>query len=141
MKKQATLKQKRAVKLISENVSLPTGKALEMAGYSKSVSESPSRITNGAGFLAEMARSGLTKKLIADSLVDDIVEKRGNRVGELALGAKILKMTSEDVERDSTPMLNIVIAEVRGELPASVSSERVLDNGAEHVAIEAKETQ
>lgn len=111
-KKQPTLKQRRAVKVISENLGMPIGKALQEAGYSPSTANNPYLITQGAGFLAEMARSGLTKKLIADSLVDDIVEKRGNRVGELALGAKILKMTAEEAEEKSAPVLNIVIAEV-----------------------------
>jgi hypothetical protein len=42
------------------------------------------------GIKALMHAKGLTPELIGESLVDDIQNKAGNRLGELALGAKIL---------------------------------------------------
>ena len=47
-----------------------------------------------------IAKWGLTPELITSSLVEDIVEKPQKRVEELKLGAKILKMTDEEVKSE-----------------------------------------
>lgn len=131
----STNRQKLAVKLISENSGKPMGALLKEAGYTEETSLSPTSITKGIGFIAEMERSGLTKKLIADALTEDIQSKKGNRVGELMLGAKILKMTSEDVEREDSPTLNIVVSEVHNNDNRVMSNEtEKLENVADNTA-------
>jgi hypothetical protein len=55
LKKQPTLKQKRAAKLTAENVRSskprPTGEILLEAGYSEAVSKKPKKVTESDGFL------------------------------------------------------------------------------------------
>ena len=109
----ATAKQKMAVSLIKEDFRKPLGEVLIQSGYSPSVADKPSIITQSAGFIEEMKNYGLTKELIATSLKEDISEKRGNRSAELNLGAKILRMTDEREAGSDAPVLNIVIAEIR----------------------------
>ena len=110
--KGTTYKQKRVVKDIAQNVGKPLKHVLLDAGYALNVANNPQIVTESQGFLREMSKYGLTKSLIANALSEDILSKKGNRVGELQLGAKILKMTSEDIQEDTTPSLNIVISEV-----------------------------
>ena len=45
-----TNKQKEAVKILSENIGKPIGEAMREAGYSKSTSETPQRLTESKGF-------------------------------------------------------------------------------------------
>lgn len=45
-----TKKQKDAVKILSENIGKPIGEAMREAGYSKSTSETPQRLTESKGF-------------------------------------------------------------------------------------------
>lgn len=108
----STIKQKRAVKLLSENLGKPLGAVMREVGYSKETSETPKNLTSSVGFLEEMKRQGLTNELIARSLSEDIKMKPGDRVSELALGAKMLKMTSGREESEEAPILSIVIAEI-----------------------------
>ena len=105
----STQKQKAAVKDLSENIRKPLGEIMRQNDYSISTSESPQRLTESKGFKEEMKNYGLTEELIASSLVEDIELKPQNRIQELNLGAKILKMTDEDKGTDQT---NVFIKEI-----------------------------
>ena len=108
----ATFKQKKAVRILKGNIGKPMRGILLDAGYSPSISDNPKVVMESKGFIALMYSQGLTRELISSSLKEDIVKKPQNRVAELALGAKILKMTEEDKEDVTTPTLNIVVENV-----------------------------
>lgn len=93
-----TPKQKEAAKLIAENIGSREGigGAMRKAGYSKSTSLTPQRLTETKGFKEAIKEYGLTEELITCSLVDDIKAKPLNRLGELRLGSEILGMKLED---------------------------------------------
>lgn len=60
----ATIKQKKTVRKIAENVrndkSSNIGEILQESGYSKSVSESPTKVTQSKGFIELLEKSGLS---------------------------------------------------------------------------------
>lgn len=91
----STLKQKEAVQTLLENTGIPVGTAMQRAGYAKPTIKNPKELTDSKGFKEEMAKYGLTEKLITSSLVQDIEAKPRRRVEELKLGANILKMIAE----------------------------------------------
>lgn len=72
------------------------GKLVEMGGYGKSVQKTPNKVLESKGYLEELAKFGLTPDLISTALVEDIKKKKYNRVGELRLGAEILKMKDNE---------------------------------------------
>lgn len=89
-----TLKQKKAIKIISESlgqgqVKISMGEVMKKAGYSEIVSKNPINLTESKGFKALCDSCGLTDNLILQSLSDDIKLKPQDRSKELALGAKI----------------------------------------------------
>lgn len=88
----ATMRQKMAVKKIVENQGV-VSTAMKAVGYAPNTSKNPSNLTNSKGFKELMEECGLTEELISTALVEDIKAKKKNRVAELGLGAKILKMT------------------------------------------------
>jgi hypothetical protein len=59
-----TLKQKKVVKELSENIGLPLGEAMRRAGYSKRTSETPQRLTDSKGWEELMKEHLPDKKLI-----------------------------------------------------------------------------
>lgn len=87
-----TIKQKKAVELLAKGET-NVGKAMREAGYSPASAKNPKHLTDSQGFKKLCKDYGLTEDLILKSLVDDIKAKPKNRVGELRLGAGILKMT------------------------------------------------
>ncbi len=106
-----TIRQKRAAKIMSENVSQNLHKSskdvLLDAGYDISTAEKPSLVLETRGYKAELAKYGLTEELITSSLVEDIEKKPQRRARELELGADILSMRRRPIEQQNT--LNIAI--------------------------------
>jgi len=97
----STLNQKKAVKVVVSG-GTPT-EGMRVAKYAPSVIRKPKVLTESKGWKEEMARYGLTEKLISSSLVADIKAKPQNRKPELELGAKILRMTGDDKEGGDQP--------------------------------------
>lgn len=91
----ATIKQKKALDKIVENGG-NVSKAMEAAGYSAATAKTPQKLTESDGYKKLCEDLGLTPNLIVKSLVTDIKKKPQKRVGELRLGADILKMTGRD---------------------------------------------
>ena len=95
-----TLRQKALAKKVLENPQLmkegSKGELVESVGYSKPIAEHPKRVLESKGFKEELAKYGLTEKLITTSLVSDIENKPKNRLGEMRLGAEILKMNDRE---------------------------------------------
>lgn len=88
----ATLKQKKALAIMAENGGVASRAMLE-AGYSPMTAQDPKKLTESRGYKELCAQHGLTPDLIIKSLTRDIKKKPQRRVGELRLGADILKMT------------------------------------------------
>lgn len=60
----ATLKQKKAIAILSENVGIPVGEAMRQAGYSEVTAKTPARLTESVAF-----------KSIAEQIPDDLLVK------------------------------------------------------------------
>ena len=90
-----TIRQKEAVKKVMENYG-NVSKSMKEVGYSPNSAKNPKSLTDSKGFKELMGEYGLTEKLVSKSLVLDIKKKPQRRVKELELGARILKMTSDD---------------------------------------------
>ena len=106
-----TIRQKRAAKIMNDNVSQNLHKSskdvLIEAGYDISTAEKPSLVLDTRGFKQELAQYGLTEELITSSLVEDIQAKPQKRVRELELGADILSMRKRPVEPNN--IINIAL--------------------------------
>jgi hypothetical protein len=102
----ATIKQKRVAKYLLDGEKSVSA-AMRKAGYAESYSHNPHLLVAQQGFKEAMAACGLTEHLIATSLVDDIRMNVGDRVEELKLGAKILRMTGEDGNTNTAIQINI----------------------------------
>ncbi len=106
MDRKPTLKQKRlAIGLTRNslsNIPLSVGAVMREIGYSNTISEQPSRITESLGFKKALEELGLTEELIVTALVDDILNKPKQRVKELTLAADILGMRKKEADPDST---------------------------------------
>jgi len=92
----STLKQKKTIQKLSENIRKPLGQAMREAGYSLSTSKSPQLLTKSKGFQELCEEVGLTPKLITSALVEDIKKKKYNRARELELGARITKLIEKE---------------------------------------------
>lgn len=103
----ATMRQKMAVSKILENHG-KISTAMRESGYMETTSSTPKNLTNSKGFKQLMKECGLTEELISTALVDDIKAKKKNRVAELGLGAKILKMTDNDETKQGHSIAFIV---------------------------------
>jgi len=68
----ATLKQKLALKKLSENVGMPIGKAMKEAGYTEATSKTPKRLTATKGW-AELLEEYLPDKKIIKALDEGIL--------------------------------------------------------------------
>lgn len=68
----ATLKQKLALKALSENVGMPIGKAMKVAGYTAATSKTPARLTATKGW-AELLEEFLPDSKIIKALDEGIV--------------------------------------------------------------------
>ncbi len=93
----ATIKQKKAAENLVENGG-NVSKAMRDAGYSEATAKTPQKLTESVGFLELCDELGLTDTLIAQSLVDDIKAKPGERKPELELAAKIRGLLKDKVE-------------------------------------------
>ena len=87
----ATIKQQTALEKIVENGGNVT-QAMRDARYSESTVNNPSNLTKSKGYKHLLDECGLNEDLIVRSLVEDIKEKKGRRLGEISLGAEILGM-------------------------------------------------
>ena len=75
-----TIKQQRLVKAISENIGKkgkpkPLGKLMLEAGYSKSQSESPEKITHSKGFIELLEAAGCSDEQIAAQIKRGLMKK------------------------------------------------------------------
>lgn len=66
------------------------GKALEKAGYSKSVQKTPKLVTESKGFKLYMEECGITEINLAKMLAADLEMKEGDRLGELKLALEMI---------------------------------------------------
>lgn len=107
----STFKQREAAKILSENVGKPLGQIMREVGYSEITSLTPQRLTDSVGFKEACEQFGLTNELILSALTEDIKNKKGNRKGELELGAKIKGMLVERSENKNTN-LNISLSDL-----------------------------
>lgn len=71
-------------------------KVMEEVGYSKNTAVHPKNLTESDGYNEKLAEYGLTPGLIVTALVEDIKAKKGNRLGEMRLGAEILDMNDDE---------------------------------------------
>ena len=69
--------------------------------YSIQTAHNPKKLTDRKGFKELYEQYGLTKGFITKALVADIKAKKKNRLGELRLGAEILKLTEKGKEGDT----------------------------------------
>ena len=77
-------------------------------GYSEKVAtHKAGEILESKGVKQALAEYGLTEELITTALVDDIQHKKGKRLGELSLGADILKM-KENPQGGSKTLILVV---------------------------------
>ena len=75
--------------------------------YAPSVAKNPKKLTGSKGFQEIYIKKGLTAGLITGALVEDIKKKPQNRLGEMRLGAEILKMNDKESEGNKTLIINI----------------------------------
>lgn len=87
----STLKQRTALENIIENHG-NIGRAMIDAGYEETTAHNPLNLTSSKGYRELLHEYGLNEELITKSLVQDIKNKDGKRLGELTLGAEILGM-------------------------------------------------
>ena len=91
-----TVKQKRAVEAIAENGG-NVSKAMREVGYTDITAATPKKLTESKGY-KELLDKYLPDDLILGSLESDIKNKPKNRLGELALAAKIKGMDVNKLE-------------------------------------------
>lgn len=60
----STMKQKKVMKVLSDNIGMPIGQAMRKVGYSKITSKTPQRLTNSKGW-EELMEQHLPDKLLA----------------------------------------------------------------------------
>ena len=82
-------------------------RAMIDAKYSPATAKTPQKLTESKGFQQLIKESGLTEELIATSLVEDIIAKPKNRIGELRLGSEILGMKKVEGTGDKTLVVMI----------------------------------
>ena len=83
---------------------------LVSAGYDLTTEEaSPGRTIQQKGVKKELAKYGLTDKLITSSLVIDIKKKPQKRLGELNLGADILGLKESKGDTNIVTLKTIII--------------------------------
>lgn len=95
------------------------GRALLRAGYSNTSVKNPSRVLQTDGFKKLLYTSGLTEKLVADSLSEDIKGKPRKRVEELKLAADILRMRGSNTPHSDFTPTKIIITQINIDSPKS----------------------
>lgn len=106
VKLRATARQKIALDNMVANGG-NVSRAMIDAGYSEATAHTPKKLTESVGFKELMKECGLTENLIAKALVEDIISKPANRIGELRLGSEILGMKAVEGSGDKTLVLMI----------------------------------
>lgn len=94
----------RAVQKLTENGG-HLGKALLEAGYSKSIAESPKKVTTTKGFIEAMSEAGLDLDTLNGYLASDLKSKPKQRLGELTLAYKLHGKLKDTKEGDKTLIL------------------------------------
>lgn len=89
-----------AQKLVSNKIN--KGKALREAGYSETIANNPQLVTESQGFKHYMAKYGFTEDNLAQLLAEDIVNKPGERLGELKFAAELMGLLTKDVNLNVT---------------------------------------
>lgn len=84
-----------AQKLVTNKIN--KGKALREAGYSETIANNPQLVTESQGFKRYMAKYGFTEDNLAQLLSEDIMNKPGERLGELKFAAELMGLLSKDV--------------------------------------------
>ena len=93
-------RQRKTAEIKLNNPDIEDTKLLALGGYSEGTQHTPGKVTESIGYKKALEELGLTQELITTALVSDIESKPKNRLGELRLGAEILKMN------DSAPQGN-----------------------------------
>ena len=83
--RQPTIRQKKAVELLVENVrntnkneTKSMGEILQQSGYSKAISEAPTKVTQSVGFQLAMEQAGITDEKLTRVLDEGLLAtKRG----------------------------------------------------------------
>lgn len=99
-KAKTTIRQQKAIDILAENIGkkgLTMGQVLTEAGYSKSVANTPQRVTESLGFLEKADRIGLTEDFLLQCLEDDIAAKPKRRTEELKLAGKWRGLERQDL--------------------------------------------
>jgi hypothetical protein len=73
MKKQLTPKQKRAIKLLFDNVGMSVGEAMRQAGYAENSCVNPQILTESDAFKKAFEDAGVTDKAAAQVVADSFV--------------------------------------------------------------------
>ena len=95
----STPKQKRAVKILTENNRMDTkGNVLKKAGYSDNISKQPSVVIESKGFQEAMNEAGLTDSFLNKCLSEDITKKPQNRKPEVELAYKLKGRLTDKVD-------------------------------------------
>ncbi len=76
-----TLKQKKVLKILSENIGKPVGTAMREAGYSKQTSLTPARLTESKGW------EDLLEEMLPDALISDVHRKLLKKKEKIVIGA------------------------------------------------------
>lgn len=93
------------MEIVATRPELNGRQAMDIAGYGKTMK--PSQVLNQPAVQDELAKYGLTKELVVSGIAEDIMNRANDRVGILTLGAKVLKLTSDEQSTTIVPMLNI----------------------------------
>lgn len=88
-----TLKQKKVVKELSDNVGMPIGEAMRRSGYSKTTSETPQRLTDSKGW-EELMESYLPDKDLAKVHKEGLKATKHQGVGGMVMGLEKGKVDS-----------------------------------------------
>ena len=91
--------------------------------YSPKTAKTPKKLTESKGYKKELAKYGLTPGLVTKSLVDDIKKKPQKRLGELSLGAEMLRLKDNGKSGDT----NINVERGVFVLPSSAIKKYKLD--------------
>lgn len=100
--------QRKAVELMVENGG-NASKAMKDAGYSEKTAKTPQKLTESRAFEQLTDDLGLTDSLLINALVQDIRAKKGRRVKEIELGAKIKGLLKDKGDSSS---VNVTLTDI-----------------------------
>lgn len=108
LNRRPSYRQKKSAKIKLDNPQLDDKEVVALGGYSEAIQHNPAKVTESVGFKKALAEYGLTEELVTTSLVEDIKRKPRERLGEMRLGAEILKMNEREGGNNKT--LIVVVA-------------------------------